>query len=112
MRDQQIDGGDRVRQTGDVCSQLLVQLTGTRHEPYWTRNVTLDAYRAVNQDDAAQTLQTWAGHHGPLPNTLEDVLVREVYPTVRTVTNCYELLELAARHSTTGEACTSTSTSS
>lgn len=71
-----------------------VEPGGTRHGPYWTRNVTLDAYRAVNQDDAAQTLQTWAGHHGPLPNTLEDVLVREVYPTVRTATSCYELLEL------------------
>lgn len=71
-----------------------VQPDGTRHGPYWTRSVTVDAYRAVTRDDAATTLRTWADRHGPLPGTLADVLAREVHPAVRTATSCYELPDL------------------
>ncbi|MGW2989345.1 hypothetical protein [Streptomyces goshikiensis] len=67
---------------------------GTRHGPYWTQNVTADAYRAITLDDATQTLQSWAGQHGPLPSSLEDALEREVHPTLRAATSCYELSNL------------------
>jgi hypothetical protein len=71
-----------------------VEPDGTRHGPYWRRNVTDDAYRAVTEDEAAQALRSWADQHGPLPRMLEDVLVREVAPVIRAATSCYELLDL------------------
>lgn len=69
---------------------------GTRHGPYWTQNVTADAYRAITRDDATQTLQSWAGQHGPLPSSLEDALEREVHPTLRAANSIYELSDLGA----------------
>ncbi|WP_327257107.1 hypothetical protein [Streptomyces sp. NBC_01244] len=71
-----------------------VEPDGTRHGPYWTQNVTVDAYRAISRNGAAGTLQSWASQHGPLPSSLEDVLAREVYPAVRPATSCYELSNL------------------
>lgn len=71
-----------------------VEPDGTRLGPYWAQNITLDAYRAVTEDDAVNTLQAWVGQHDPLPGTLENVVAREVYSAVRVATSCYELVDL------------------
>lgn len=64
---------------------------GLRHGPYWTRNITPDAYRAVTEADVSRTLRAWAG---PLPRTLDDTVDDAVHATLRAATSCYELLDL------------------
>ncbi|MBT2365814.1 hypothetical protein J7E88_10970 [Streptomyces sp. ISL-10] len=65
-----------------------------RHGQWWLDRITPDTYRAVDDATAADTIHSWAGRHGDVPEQLQSRLRQEVYTPIRTATSRYVLGQL------------------
>ncbi|MFC8046875.1 hypothetical protein [Nocardia sp. NPDC057353] len=67
---------------------------GTRHGPYWLRNISVDSYRDISRDEAVAVVDRWLRAAGSVPDELMTDLIAEVFEPIGTATAIYELRDL------------------
>lgn len=71
-----------------------IEPEGTRHGPYWLRNISVDSYRRLFPEAAADIVQRWLRADGSVPGRLLERMTAEVFEPISTAAAIYELRDL------------------
>ncbi|WP_067652728.1 hypothetical protein [Nocardia harenae] len=71
-----------------------IEPEGTRHGPYWLRNISVDSYRTISPEAAADIVDRWLRADGSVPDKLRERVTAEVFEPIDTATAIYELRDL------------------